>query len=157
MPILVGGFHDYLSGEKQPQEYDEYESFVAALTECVREYERNGVRVCFIAGVDMAHVGCAFGDIGKLTPQYMDGIRARDEIYLRTIVEQDKDGMLNHIAEDRDARRICGFPTMYTLLDVLDRLDLNCRGQLFDYSQAVDYQTDCAVTFAGIGLYAQQR
>ena len=40
-----------------------------------------------------------------------------------------------------------------TMLDVCDRLDLKYTAEIIDYSQAVDYQTDCAVTFAGVSFY----
>jgi hypothetical protein len=43
---------------------------------------------------------------------------------------------------------------MYTVLDVFDRLGITYKTEIFDYRQAVDYKTECAVTFAGAGLYA---
>lgn len=103
----------------------------------------------------MAHVGQFFGDSGNLTPEFMQKIEARDRSYLDTIMRSDKQALFSHIEEDRDARRICGFPTMYTLLDLYQRLGIGIDTKLFDYRQAVDYPSDCAVTFAGMGLYAR--
>lgn len=152
VPILVGGFHHLLS-KGSPSVSDEYESFAGSLAMCVREEMAHGRRVCFIAGVDMAHVGRSFGDSGTLSPDVMREVEERDALYLDTISRQDKQAMFAHIAEDGDKRRICGFPTMYTLLDVLDRLQCSCGSELFEYGQAVNYDTDCAVTFAGMALY----
>jgi AmmeMemoRadiSam system protein B len=154
VPILVGSFHNMVQSGRLPNEFDEYESFAGALAECIHYQIGLGRRVCVVAGVDMAHVGKHFGDSTNLTPEFMDAIRLRDQIYLDTIKHQDKKAMFAHIAEDRDARRICGFPTMYTILDVFDRLGIAYKTDIFDYRQAVDYKTDCAVTFAGAGLYA---
>ncbi len=152
-PVLVGGFHHMLQGDKLPQSFEDYESFAAALTETYQEYVKLGKKICFIAGVDMAHVGKNFGDAEALTPETMEKVRARDEIYLHALKTQNKDLLWSHVAEDSDARRICGFPTMYLLLDVFARLGVKYSAEQFDYQQAVDYPTDCAVTFAGMGMY----
>lgn len=102
----------------------------------------------------MAHVGKSFGDDKPLTPEFMEHVRQRDLMYLQTIKEQDAHELFSHIAEDEDARRICGFPTMYTVLDVFKRLGIKCTASVYDYRQAVDYPRECAVTFAGVGLYS---
>lgn len=154
VPILVGGFHHMLGDGKFPEHFEEYDSFASALTECLKSRLSEGASICFIAGVDMAHVGQSFGDRNRLTPEFMDHVRLRDLEYLDTIRKHDRHKLFNHIAEDQDARKICGFPTMYTVLDVLGRLKLDYSAHVFDYRQAVDYSRDCAVTFAGIGLYS---
>jgi AmmeMemoRadiSam system protein B len=153
-PILVGSFHHMLSSEKYPEEFPEYDEFSAALAESIKDIQQNNVRICFLAGVDMAHVGQSFGDPDPLTPKLLEQVAARDQEYIACIQDQNKHRLFEHIAEDQDARRICGFPTMYTVIDVCDRLGLRYEAELFDYSQAVDYETDCAVTFAGMGLYS---
>lgn len=153
-PILVGGFHQMVQSGKDPQQFEEYETFAAALTETISELKNSGKTFCFVAGVDMAHIGRHFGDKESLTPEQMEHVRKRDSVYLDAIQKRDKDLLWGHVAEDNDARRICGFPTMYTVLDVLDRLKLDTSSELYDYRQAVDYPSDCAVTFAGMGLYS---
>lgn len=153
VPILVGGFHQMLQSGKLPDETPLYNDFVTALCETIKQANKQGRYVTFIAGVDMAHVGKHFGDKNSLTPDFMETVRERDSDYLEAISSADKKKLFNHIALDNDARKICGFPTMYTILDVAERLHwkLNCK--VFDYQQAVDYQSDCAVTFAALGLY----
>jgi AmmeMemoRadiSam system protein B len=153
VPILVGGFHQMVSAQRAPHEFETYESFVGALVECLRERIAQGQRICFLSGVDMAHVGRHFGDSRSLTPALMEDVAERDHQYLECIKNQDRRALFEHIAFDGDARRICGFPTMYTVIDCLDRLGLSYETDLIDYRQAVDYTTDCAVTFAGVGMY----
>ena len=152
-PILVGNFYKMLSSPNKPQQIEEYESFVEALCYAIDSKTSEGKSVCFIAGVDMAHVGQEFGDTNKLSEKFMDEVRERDQVYIEAINKQNKEMMFEHIKEDGDARRICGFPTMYTVLDVFERLGINCNSQVFDYSQAVNYKKDCAVTFSSIGMY----
>ena len=153
VPILVGGFHQMVSAHRLPSEFEVYESFVGGLAECLKERLQNGERICFLSGVDMAHVGRHFGDTTALNAAFMEQIAERDHQYLDCINRHDKRGLFEHIALDNDARRICGFPTMYTVLDCLERLGLRYETELIDYRQAVDYTTDCAVTFAGLAMY----
>jgi AmmeMemoRadiSam system protein B len=152
-PILVGSFHHMLGSGKLPHEYDEYEAFTATFASLIKKRRANGQRVCVIAGVDMAHIGKHFGDKEALTAEKMAHIAERDRQYLDAILAHDKLRLFSHIEEDGDARRICGFPTMYTVLDAFERAGMRYRGELFDYRQAVDYAADCAVTFAGVGMY----
>jgi AmmeMemoRadiSam system protein B len=156
VPILIGGFHKYIAAQRAPEHYDEYESFVASLAETYRNATSAGKSICLIAGVDMAHVGQNFGDKEPLSKDAMKHIEVRDQQYLDAVVRQDKHALFAHIAEDADQRRMCGFPTLYTTIDLFNRLGLTYRAEVVDYRQAVDFETDCAVTFAGITLHAAQ-
>jgi AmmeMemoRadiSam system protein B len=153
VPVLVGGFHSMLARNRYPHEYEEYETFSAALAELIRERVAGGSRVCFVAGVDMAHIGRSFGDEGALSQEKMAEIARRDAEYLAAIEARDKKRLFDHMAEDCDARRMCGFPTLYTVLDVMDRIGWQTECCTVKYEQAVDYVTDCAVTFAGMAMY----
>lgn len=153
VPILVGSFHSMLARNRYPHEYEEYEAFSAALAELIRERVAAGSSVCFVAGVDMAHIGRSFGDEGSLSEEKMADVACRDAEYLAAIEAQDKKRLFDHMAEDCDARRMCGFPTLYTVLDVIDRLGWQTECCIVNYDQTVDYVTDCAVTFAGMAIY----
>lgn len=153
VPVLIGSLHEAVASQRLPHELDVYEEFAAALTEIARARLAQGARVCILAGVDMAHIGRSFGDTGSLSPERMDAIKIRDEAYLAALRSGDPAKLFAHIEEDGDARRICGFPTMYLVLDVLKRLGIETTFVVYDYRQAVDYKTDCAVTFASGGFY----
>ncbi len=154
VPILVGSFHKMISSSKYPNHFDEYESFLGGLVEAMKLYQAEGRSVCVVAGVDMAHVGQHFGDEQPLCDEFLGEVARRDAIYLEAINRQDKRALFDHIAEDGDKRRICGFPTMYTVIDLFDRLGVSYKSEIIDYRQAVDKRTDCCVTFAGMGIYA---
>lgn len=153
VPILVGSFHRYISSGKLPETDDEYDSFVSSLANVVKLRQQQGVRVQFIAGVDMAHVGKQFGDNFELSRDILDTIQQRDSEYLTLIQQHDRASLFRHIAEDDDARRICGFPTMYTLLDLMKRLGTSYHAHLDCYDQAVDTSAGCCVSFAGMSFY----
>lgn len=153
VPILVGSFHHYLSGQRTPEDDPEFEEFVSALVSTIQAWEADGKSVCLIAGIDMAHIGKAFGDTETLTDEWLAEVKERDLLYLDAVGEQDKEKLFDRIAFDRDCNRVCGFPTLYTVIDLLDRLGVTYSTKLYDYQQAVNQQTQCAVTFAGLGIY----
>ena len=153
VPVLVGSFHKMMVSGRPPDEHDEYAAFIESIAQAARARLREGAGICIIAGVDMAHVGRHFGDQDALSAEFMSRVESRDRQYLQTIVRQDKRALFQHVAEDQDRYRICGFPSMYTVVDLFDRLEIRYRAEIFDYRQAVDYESDCAVTFAGVGFY----
>jgi hypothetical protein len=101
----------------------------------------------------MAHVGPAFGDNSALNQKILNDVRVRDMLYLEAIHRRDKNALFAHMREDHDARRVCGFPAVYTLLDLFERIAVGYTAELFDYRQAVDEQGTCGVTFCGMGFY----
>lgn len=154
VPILTGSFHYALTQGFTDQVLTHYDAFVAALALCLQEEISKGKKICIIAAVDMSHIGQNFGDATALTPNFLQDIAHYDAQYLDAICNQDKSALLEHIKKYDEMCRICGFPAVYTTLDLLDRLNIKTSGEVLSYDQAVDYKTDCAVTFAGMALYA---
>ncbi|MCB0319303.1 MAG: AmmeMemoRadiSam system protein B [Bdellovibrionales bacterium] len=151
VPILVGSFHHLILNETLPSSYEPYETFVAALTQTIQDQILSRNRsLLVLAGVDMAHIGQYFGDKNRLSPDWLQNVQIRDHEYLNFLKNGDPIGLFGHIAEDQDARRVCGFPTMYTVIDLFQRLGWKTPGHLIHYQQAVNSQNDCAVTFAGM-------
>ena len=152
VPILVGSFHGMVAQGNRPESIEEYQSFVGALTHILRLHLAEKKTFCIVAGVDMAHVGRYFGDKEPLSDDRLAYIHRRDAEYLHHIQQRDLTALFSHIAEDNDARKICGFPTLYTALDVLTRLGESFSTKILDYQQAVNRSTDCCVTFASAVL-----
>jgi len=153
VPILVGSFYQMLLVEQTPDRFDFYEEFVSTLSEGIRKAMLNGRKVRIIAAVDFAHVGSHFGDPVRMTPEFLQTIEARDRELIDCVVRQDKGALFSHIAEDEDARRVCGFPSLYTFIDLFDRIGVRYEPAVYSYEQAVDWQNDRCVTFAGMGFY----
>lgn len=147
VPILVGSFYPFIREGRLPGEAEPYQTFLGALGELCRSIQARGESFLLLAGVDMAHRGMAFGDPAPLSPADLDAIRSRDAQYLSHITARDPKGLFAHIAEDLDAGRMCGFPTMYLLLDLLNTLALSAPPTLLDYQLAFDPASDTCVTF----------
>ena len=59
IPILVSSFHSMVLSQSLPEKHPPVETFIHALQDLVAQESR---QVCFVAGVDLAHVGKQFGD-----------------------------------------------------------------------------------------------
>ena len=76
-------------------------------------------------------------------------LRMEDETKLRFVLELDAEGFWGSIAQDMDRRRICGFPCIYTLLNLLH----GCEGKLLKYDQMDDRSTGSAVSYASLAFH----
>jgi AmmeMemoRadiSam system protein B len=153
VPILVGSFYSYLREKQAPENDSEYKDFVDILSKTIKQHSDQGSHVAIIAGVDMAHVGQNFGDSFRLESEKLLEIETEDKFYLDTIKLLSSKKMFAHIAKDYDQRRICGFPTMHCILDVLAKLEKSYEVDLRDYQQAIDQKTQCLVSFAALGIF----
>jgi AmmeMemoRadiSam system protein B len=60
----------------------------------------------------------------------------------------DAEGFHNSIQKDNNSRKICGYPAIYTMLNVIEASE----GKLLKYSQYKD-QTNSTVSFASMAFY----
>jgi len=155
VPILVGSFHQYFFQDREPLEDAVVSDFVDALSEQLSLLEASGKKVTFFAGVDFAHVGTHFGDPEPCDVVRQRHVASRDKELLDAILQADPSALYSHMAEDQDARRICGYPSMYTMFSVMRRLDWSLSGQTLGYHQAIDEKSDCVVTFGSAVWHRQ--
>ena len=149
VPILVGSFYDLLLSNTRPSENGEIDEFIDICAEIAKELIVSGKRVLFYAGIDLAHVGRAFGDSRVMSdPQTLSEIERRDRALLDAVLSFDDEALFTHIHEDRDARRVCGFPSLAVMIPIMSRAGLQPKGHLVDYRQAVNKSSDCVVTFS---------
>jgi AmmeMemoRadiSam system protein B len=125
--------------EKEPRIGD----FLQVLRDQVKYESRS---VCFIAGVDLAHVGAQFGDRDTMTPSFLNGVEAEDRRLIERLIQLDGPGFFNEVAKDEDRRRICGFAPLYSLIRLLD----GNPGRLLRYKQAFTPETGSAVSFTSV-------
>ena len=154
VPILVGSFHGHLVKGRSPMEDGEVADFIGALSESIKALRISGKRVLFYGGVDLAHVGTHFGDSKRFDAQDLERIARRDSELLNCILRGDEQALFEHMAEDCDVRRICGFPSIYVMLRAMKTAGYSMTGRLIEYRQAVDHNTDCHVTFASAVWFA---
>ncbi|MCB0324679.1 MAG: AmmeMemoRadiSam system protein B [Bdellovibrionales bacterium] len=149
VPVLVGSFHRFFLEGRSPIEDGEVRDFVGALAEALVELRRTGVKVLLYGGVDLAHIGRFFGDSGSVSRERLGEIEASDRVLLECVVAGDEQALFEHLAQDHDARRICGYPSLYTMLAAARRAQWRLAGRCLEYRQAFDAASDCLVTFAG--------
>ena len=118
-------------------------NFLHALRDLTEKERR---RVCFVAGVDLAHVGMQFGDRDPITDDFLKWVETEDRRLVDRLSALDARGFFNEVAKDQDKRRICGFSPLYSLIHLLD----GSEGKHLNYSQAFTPETGSAVTFTSM-------
>lgn len=143
VPILVSSFHEMMMTKMLPEKDDLVSKFLPALR---RLAETDGRQVCFVAGVDLAHVGKQFGDQETVDESFLAWVEAEDQKLVERLAALDAPGFFHEIAKDQDKRKICGFSPLYSLIHLLD----GARGNHLHYGQAFTPETGSAVTFASM-------
>jgi AmmeMemoRadiSam system protein B len=146
VPLVVGSFHDSVGTGRLPSEQPDVGRMVEALRRTLAETPEP---VCTIISGDLAHIGPKFGDPGLLTEPFLAHSRERDQAILRQAEAADPAGYFGAIAEEGDARRICGLPPTYTALEALRP----GRGKVLHYDQYVHPRGHESVSFASVGFY----
>jgi AmmeMemoRadiSam system protein B len=143
LPILVSSFHPMVASQRLPEKDPAVGRFLQVLQELASQESR---RLCFVAGVDLAHVGRQFGDREPITPDFLKWVEDEDRLLIERLIALDAPGFFHEIAKDQDKRRICGFSPLYSLIHLLN----GSRGRHLKYDQAFTRETGSAVTFASV-------
>ncbi|HWH80533.1 MAG TPA: AmmeMemoRadiSam system protein B [Candidatus Binatus sp.] len=143
VPILVSSFHAMMMSQTLPEATAPVGNFLRTLRRLAQEDAR---QICFVAGVDLAHVGKQFGDEEPVTEDFLKWVEAEDHKLVDRLSALDAPGFFNEIAKDEDKRKICGFAPLYSLIHLLD----GSRGNHLHYDQAFTPETGSAVTFASL-------
>lgn len=146
VPILCGSFHEAIEQGISPMELRPFRQFVDALTESV---SKKGGKVCYIASADLSHMGLQFGDRKGMGEYDLRILEESDREVLGYAERMDGEGFYSSILRERDQRKICGLPAIYTLLKILEAKE----GKLLKYGQAFTPETQSVVSFASLGFY----
>ena len=76
-------------------------------------------------------------------------LEEEDHEMLECAERLDAEGFARSILKDKDRRRICGFPAIYTMLNVLEARE----GRLLKYGQAFTPETQSVVSFSSMAFY----
>jgi AmmeMemoRadiSam system protein B len=145
VPILCGSFHEAIERSISPWEIPEIREFIEALRKAVRSIDRE---VCPIASADLAHIGVQFGDETPASSM-LNETKERDLKMLAHGEKMDSDGFYDLIRREGDRRRICGLPSIFVLMSIIDARE----GRLLKYDQSYNSETQSAVTFASLAFY----
>ena len=146
LPILVGSFAHSLMEGGAPENDDRVKRFFGALGELDA---REGGKLFWILGVDMAHMGVRYQDQFPCTAGEgeMLEVDARDRRRIDSINASDAGAFWNQVQENRDDLKWCGSAPFYTFLKALPK----SRGELLHYEQwNIDDRS--VVSFAGMAF-----
>jgi predicted class III extradiol MEMO1 family dioxygenase len=152
VPILCGSIHDLLGQTngaspepaRSPTSDERLRTFHEALAKALEGIAPE--RVCFVAGVDLAHVGRDFED-PPLSSGDLETVLSRDKATLAIVTERrDPDAFHEDVARDQDARRICGHSAIVAVLEALRRAPRPTAGELLTHDRW--YDGSSSVTFA---------
>jgi len=146
VPVLSGSFHEAIDKGVSPMELRPIRQFIEALGEAVSSLGRE---VCYIASADLAHMGLQFGDREGIREYDLRVLSQKDEEMLEHAKKMDGEGFFSSISRERDRRRICGLPAIYSMLKILE----TGEGKLLKYNQAFTPETQSVVSFASLAFY----
>jgi AmmeMemoRadiSam system protein B len=145
LPVLCGTIHDLLEGPRKPSEDVRVRAFQDALRKALEGYAPE--RVCFVGGVDLAHVGTQFSD-PTLTRAQLDRYVEKDMATLEIVTgKQDADLFHEDLVAD-ESRKICGHAPIHATLEALARTGRKHKGELLKYDSW--YDGESSVTFCSV-------
>jgi AmmeMemoRadiSam system protein B len=146
LPILCGQYANSLYRGGAPEADEGVRRFLGSLGEMAA---REGDRLFWILGIDMAHMGARYQDdfAAYADRGVMAEVAERDRQRIARIVESDGDGFWDLVRPNHDDLKWCGSAPLYTFLKALP----GARGELLRYEQwNIDPQS--VVSFAGMAF-----
>ncbi|WP_234571415.1 AmmeMemoRadiSam system protein B [Rhodohalobacter sp. 614A] len=138
VPILISGFDD-LYYSQTGDLAKKIEHFTTQLKSFIDEET-----FVLISG-DLSHVGQKFGD-REPANILREKVEQSDKQFLDLSEIGNPDHLLNHVKRDYDSTRICGFPPLYTYLNIFP----DKKGELLNYFWWDEKEQNSAVSFGSI-------
>lgn len=148
VPILCGAFSRGMQSGAIPDDHEAVRRTIGTLGEIAA---REGDRLLWVLGVDMAHMGQRYGDPFDATAERneMQEVAGRDRSRIERMEHGDAPGFWERVRENHDDLKWCGASPIYTFLRALP----DVRGSLLHYQQwNIDPQS--VVSFAGMRFTA---
>jgi AmmeMemoRadiSam system protein B len=146
VPLVVGSFQDCVMLGSTPSLRVDIGRMVEALRLAEAETPEP---VCYIISGDLAHIGPKFGDPRPVAEPALGRSREQDQAVLKQAERADPVGFFRVIADEGDARRICGLPPTYTVLEAAQP----ARGKVLHYDRYVHPRGYESVSFASVAFY----
>lgn len=141
LPVLCGSFQECLTRPSWPEEDPQVAAFFAQL----RKILKDRPRTCWLASVDLAHVGQRF-DGPALNEESLAQLEQQDRETLHQATQGDPRAFLKTLQADMGQRNYCGTSAIYTLLEVMQP----GPGQLLRYQQCNEEHLTSTVTVASV-------
>ncbi len=121
-------------------------AFIGALKRALAE---SGKEFCVVASADLAHIGMRYGDSKAPTDFSFHRCMQMDMEMLKHVENLDAVAFARFIEKEEDARRICGFSPIYTMLKLIQAE----KGEVLRYDRGITDQFNSTVTFASMAFY----
>lgn len=140
VPILIGNFEElYYTDEGH------LASQIDRFSESLREALQDREDVFYLISGDLAHIGKKFGDEEPAQDKLKD-VKLFDGTFLEQACQGNREEILNHVKQDYDPYRICGFPPLYTFLKSCPEVS----GTVTSYQIWDETERESAVSFGSI-------
>jgi MEMO1 family protein len=148
VPVLCGSYAASFYGSGYPEKNDNVRRVLGALGELAA---REGDRLLWVLGVDMAHMGKRYGDAFAATADrdQMELVARRDRSRMERMEHGDAPGFWDLVRENGDDLKWCGSAPIYTFLKAAPA----ARGRLLRYQQW-NIDEHSVVSFAGMRFHS---
>jgi AmmeMemoRadiSam system protein B len=146
LPILCGSYARSILQGGRPEDSEEVRRFLSSLGEMAA---REGERLFWVLGIDMAHMGRRYGDpfAAKANQGQMAAVAARDQARIERVGEGDEAGFWDQVRDNHDDLKWCGSSPLYTFLTAVPQ----ARGKLLCYEQW-NIDEESVVTFSALAF-----
>ncbi len=147
VPILCGSYANSIYRGGAPESNDRVNRMLGTLGEIAA---REGDRLLWVLGIDMAHMGRRYGDpfAAVAGRDEMERVALRDHARMDRMESGDARGFWDLIQQNHDDLKWCGSAPIYTFLKAAPQ----ARGHLLRYQQwNIDDQS--VVSFAGMRFH----
>ena len=147
LPVLCGSFAHSLYQGGRPEDDEKVRRALGGLGELAA---KEGDRLLWVLGVDMAHMGRRYGDAldARAGQDVMEAVADRDRGRIERMEQGDAEGFWNLVQENHDDLKWCGSAPIYSFLKALPQ----ARGGLLHYQQWNIDETS-VVSFAGMKFH----
>ena len=148
LPILCGAYAQSIYRGGKPEDSENVNRFLGSLGEIGA---REGNRLLWVLGIDMAHMGRRYGDpfAALADENEMLAVGGRDRQRMERISKGDAAGFWDLVQENHDELKWCGSSPVYTFLRAMP----NARGAIERYEQW-NIDPESVVSFAGMSFRA---
>jgi AmmeMemoRadiSam system protein B len=148
LPVLCGSYARSLGLGGLPEDDDGVRRIFGALGELAA---REGQRLLWVLGVDMAHMGRRYGDPFTATAhkEEMEDVERKDRARIARVEFGDATGFWELVRENQDDLKWCGSAPIYTFLKAAP----GARGSLLRYQQW-NIDDESVVSFAAMRFHS---
>jgi AmmeMemoRadiSam system protein B len=148
VPVLCGSFARSIYTGGMPEDNDNVRRVFGSLGEIAA---REGDRLLWVLGIDMAHMGRRYGDgfEARAGEREMQTVEQADRARIDRMEAGDARGFWDLVQHKRDHLKWCGSSPVYTFLQAVP----SARGRLRHYQQW-NIDEDSVVSFAGMEFHS---